>query len=55
MSKDIHKNVQALPTQELQARLALYQSLASRGVWDEIMITIMSQELETRNELESAL
>jgi len=54
MSKDIHKNVQALPTPGLQKQLALYRSLVSRSVWDEIMITIMEQELETRKELEIA-
>ena len=42
------RNVRALPTQELQSRLALYRSLQSRGVYDEIMISIMEHELEMR-------
>jgi hypothetical protein len=53
MSKDIHKNVQAMPTSQLQEQLALYSSLISRGVWDEIVISVIERELETRNELEA--
>ena len=48
------RNVRALPTQELQSRLALYRSLQSRGVFDEIMISIMEHELAIRNMKETA-
>jgi len=48
------KNVRALPTAELQSRLALYRSLQSRGVFDEIMISIMEHELFIRNQKETA-
>jgi len=48
------KNIQRLPTVELRQRLALYKSLQSRGVRDEIMITVMERELEVRNQMETA-
>jgi len=48
MKKDIHKNVQTLATPELKKQLALYRSLKSRGVFDEIMILIMNTELRRR-------
>ena len=48
------KNIQILPTVELRLRLALYKSLQSRGVFDEIMITVMERELEVRNQMETA-
>jgi hypothetical protein len=48
------KNVRSLSTTELRKQLALYRSLKSRGVYDEIMISIMEHELEARKELESA-
>ena len=48
------KNIQSLPTIELRQRLALYKSLQSRGVFDEIMITVMERELEVRNQMETA-
>jgi hypothetical protein len=54
MSKDIHNNVRAMPTPALKKQLALYRSLVSRNVFDEIMISIMEQELVTRTELETA-
>lgn len=53
MSKDIHKNIQAMTTPALQKQLALYRSLVSRNVFDEIMISIMEQELVIRTELET--
>ena len=53
MSKDIHKNIQAMPAPALQKQLALYRSLVSRNVFDEIMISIMEQELVIRTELET--
>jgi len=53
MSKDIRKNIQAMTTPALQKQLALYRSLKSRGVYDEIMISIMEQELASRNQKET--
>ena len=47
------KNVRALSTTELRKQLALYRSLKSRGVYDEIMISIMEQELASRNQKET--
>ena len=47
------KNVRALSTPELCKQLALYRSLLSRGVYDEIMISVMEHELEARNKLET--
>jgi hypothetical protein len=47
------KNIQSLPTVELRQRLDLYRSLQSRGVFDEIMITVMERELEVRNQMET--
>lgn len=41
-------NIRALPTRELKSRLALYRSLQSRGVFDEILISIMEHELDMR-------
>jgi hypothetical protein len=48
------KNIRALSTTELRKQLALYRSLKSRGVYDEIMISIMEQELEMRTQTETA-
>lgn len=47
------KNIQSLPTTELQKRLTLYRSLQSRGVYDEIMISIIERELENRLQTET--
>jgi len=47
------KNIRALSTTELCKRLALYRSLKSRGVYDEIMISIMEHELDLRNQKET--
>jgi hypothetical protein len=48
------KNIRALSTTELCQRLALYRSLKSRGVYDEIMISIMEHELDMRKQKETA-
>jgi hypothetical protein len=48
------KNIRALSTVELRKQLALYRSLKSRGVYDEIIISIMEQELEMRIQTETA-
>jgi len=48
------KNIRALSTPELCQRLALHRSLKSRGVYDEIMISIMEHELDMRKQMETA-
>ena len=48
------KNIRALSTTDLRKQLALYRSLKSRGVYDEIIISIIEQELEMRTQTETA-
>ena len=45
---DVREQLSSLDDTELQSRLDLYQGLASPGVRDEIMITLLEDELFTR-------
>lgn len=49
---DLREQISILDDGELWAQLELYQSLQSRGVRDEIMITLLEEETYSRTDLD---
>jgi hypothetical protein len=47
-TKQIKQDLQAMPFQEFKAKLDLYTDLKSAGVYDNIMLMLLENEMERR-------
>jgi hypothetical protein len=47
-TKQIKQDLQAMPFQEFKAKLDLYTDLKSAGVYDNIMLALLENEMERR-------